>query len=377
MAELTFSGAYEPLSESFKEHYLRFVGADQSDVLLYGSTDRKIDVVCRSLRTSPWLRTGLMGAGSVAATLVIGSALTEQANSQLHPPEYPEFPQPDVLGDSRFQSATDAASSPAAIASLTPTPPELMDSVEVQAARRPFRDLLAERLQQRSYSPPLLNLTQQAAIAQTNRSAQGQANPVASAAVSSSTSLPNSVSLADLPQLQAAPAELLDGATSTELPTTEQGETAAVSHSVASGSLELNEAIALSPLTPGSVSAPERIVTERASVTPLPEFQETSTTNTLVEPIPTPSPNSSAFLHPEVQVRPLTQEEALKISQTGESNFRVVHVSSQNYQQLWATLNAGEPSSAPVHGFIDQKQQVVLLPFDDREGNGLLRSPDE
>lgn len=367
MAELTFSGAYEPLSESFKEHYLRFVGADQSDVLLYGSTDRKIDVVCRSLRTSPWLRTGLMGAGSVAATLVIGSALTEQANSQLHPPEYPEFPQPDVLGDSRFQSATDAASSPAAIASLTPTPPELMDSVEVQAARRPFRDLLAERLQQRSYSPPLLNPAQQAAIAQTH-STLGQTNPVASAAAPSSASLPNSVPMADLPQLQAAPAELPDGTTSTESPATEQVETP-VANPVASGSLELNEAIALKPFTPGSVSAPERIAAERASITPLPEFQETSTANALVEPIPASSEDTPAFLHPGVQIRPLTQEEVLKISQTDESNFRVVHVSSQDYQRFWASLNAGEPSPAPAYGLIDQKQQVVLLPFSDRHEN--------
>jgi hypothetical protein len=366
MAELTSFEAYEadePLFESFNEHYSRFVGADQSEPLLYGSTHRNVDSVRKFLRTSPWFRTGLMGAGSVAATLVIGSALTEQANSQLHPPEYPEYPQPDVLGDSRSQEA----SSPAAIASLTPTPPELMDSVEVQAARRPFRDLLAERLQQRLPSPSLSSLELQVAIAQTNRSTQGQANPVASAAVSSSASLPNSMSA--LPQLQAAPAEMPEGVTATESSAPELVETSAASHPAVSGSPELNEAIALKPFTPGSVSAPERIAVERASVTPLPEFQGTSTTNTLVEPVPPSSLDSSAFLHPEMQTRPLTQEEALKISQTGESNFRIVHVSSQNYQQFWADLNAGEPSPAPAYGFIDPRQQIVLLPFSDREGN--------
>jgi hypothetical protein len=44
-------------------------------------------------------------------------------------------------------------------------------------------------------------------------------------------------------------------------------------------------------------------------------------------------------------------------------------VSSQDYQRLWAILNAGEPSPAPVYGFVDQKQQVVLLPFGNRDEN--------
>jgi hypothetical protein len=365
MAELTFSGTHEPLSESFEEHYLRFVGADQSESLLYGSTSRNVDSVRTLLQSSPWLRTGLMGAGSIAATLMIGSALTEQANSQLHPPEYPEFPQPDVLGDSRSQEA----SSPRAIASPTPTPPELMDSIEVQTARRPFRDLLAERLQQRLFSSSLATPELPAAIAQANRSTPGQANPVMSAAVSGSSSLPNSVPLADLPQLQANSAEMPNGVTSTQSPATEQVETPAASHPIAAGSLELNEAIALKPFTPGSVSTPERIVVERASVTPLPEFQQgTSTANTVVEPRSTSFADIPTFLHPEVQIQPLTQEEVLKISQA-ESSFRVVHVSSQDYQRLWAILNAGEPSPAPVYGFVDQKQQVVLLPFGNRDEN--------
>ncbi|NJL35482.1 MAG: hypothetical protein HC899_01085 [Leptolyngbyaceae cyanobacterium SM1_4_3] len=371
MAELTSFEAYEPSSESFEAHYSRFVGADQSESLLYGSTHRNVDSVRKFLRTSPWLRTGLMGAGSVAATLVIGSALTNQANSQLHPPEYAEFPQPDILSDRPFQAASPTASSPAAIASLTPTLPERIDSVEVQATLTPFRDLLAEQLQQRSYRSPLLSLGPQVAIAQANRSALGQTNSVATAD-SGFANLPNSVPLANLSQLQPALTELPDGATSIQSPATEQAEMPSASTPVISGSLEFNEAIALSPFVPGSqVSVPERIEAERASVTPLLEvFQENSTTNAPMESTPAPSVGASKFLYPEVQIQPLTQEQASRIAQTGEVSFRIVRVSLQNYQQLWATLNMGEPSPAPVYGFVDRGQQIVLLPFGDRDENG-------
>jgi hypothetical protein len=399
MAELTFSGSYEPLSESFREHYLKFVGNHSKTLLdsLTNADSISLQASQKPFQSPSWLRPGLMGVGSVAATLVIGSALTEQANSQLHPPDYPEVPQPDLLSESPVQRAAAAtASSPAAIASLSPTPPEMMDSIEVQASRRPFRELLAERLQQRSYNPQVLNPGLQAAIAQTSRSSQTQA-PITPSATQEAANPPNStIALADLPQLQAAPAGSLNSSTDlNESPSPEQASavnTAEISNIAPSGttpsgtttsnnatsnnapanSLAFDESIVLEKFILGTqVSAPERIESSQVSAiqganTP----QENSSEAASLQAVPTPA--SFALPLSNVRIQRLTPEQALKISQMNETQgLRVVRLSPQFYQQLWATMNTGEPSPAPVYGFLDQEQQTVMIPVGDRDGSNL------
>jgi hypothetical protein len=383
-----------PELKSFMVHYLRFGGYHPEDLPPQTLNSELGDrAVSRSLDLSPWL----MGAGSLAATLVIGTLLSEQANSQL------QSQAPDPLPPDQAAERSPTAATPQDTRiSLVPTPPEVMESAAVQAARRPFRDQLAEWLQTQQkpvpspYADRLPTVAVAASVPPSVPEIDISDRPASPSAPSSAATAEPSVTVASPSSVAVSPsapaADTIASFTDSNPSVSAQPLFAAeqdlsrVKHMRAQPSVVLSSDVLAQPY---GIAAPERIATQPASAVQLsrttipvrsasvvtqpatcvaadrPTHTEPSATQTVKAENGLAKQLGTAAEAPAqkslARLVALSPETAAQSRLHPVAPLQVVHLSPQDYQQLW-TAASPIPASAPTHGFIDYQQQIVVLP---------------
>lgn len=389
-------------------HYLRFVGCQPEDGSAWaiessGLGDRAAP---HFMQRYPWLQTGLTGAGSIAATVVIGSLLS-QADSRLSPQASFALPQSDASIEGRSAKSPEPSSASASSASpspvravLAPTPPEVMESIEVRAARRPFREQFAERLQAQQASvtkSQAVRLPQPIAAnnqAGDDRTATAQPAPIQTAPIQTALSVQPAESTATsplpvlsegLPQLQPASTVEFSALVSNSVAPPERQ--LPVAPSVTHQADEPSDAQPLETQPPSEVNVPiverspaDAVATACAAAPAATSVSATSVSLEALNAEAAAAMKQEALAHlaktqetrqsssPDrrsdaVRLVALTPETAMEVAHLNQvAPFRVFQLSEQDYQRLWMEMSQPESESAPTYGFIDYQQQVVVLP---------------
>ena len=352
------------------------------------------------------MKTALAGAGGLAATLVVGYSLSNDAPDRSSYTDQEPAPsqQNSEVETSTSVSATLPAPTPAAVENQpdrTPLPRRLPavavpQTVRVtppqQIATVPLRlDPAATAVPAPIAPPATVHLIQAAEVSQPNdrtttqsrRSASGslptlqlQAAPLP-AFIQAGIAPPETQSSTGAPA-QAGPesvatAEPLGVASSAALP-----EPSAVTPPAATSSAALPEPSAATPLAASDRTATElassRSLAFRSPGVTVPETAAPqSSTTDLSASLKTIAADQGIhyFLNlskpgANRQVLPLSDRAAVEVAQAENiPAFRVFRLSHLQYQQVWLAAQSGETSlPTPARGFIDYQQQMIVLPAD-------------
>lgn len=351
----------------------------------------------KSLSASPLLQNSLLGAGSLVATIMVGSLIAEGSGQppSYTPPANTTQPQPEVTPRS-------PAAAPSIAVLPTPSPPEMMppapsaESLEAarQNAQVAMNDATALLNQQFNVQPgdlPQVQLSAAIAPAQPPVVRQAATSPVAtnppatSPAATSSPTTGQSVAeryraaTAALPELQPAPPFSMPES----MPATEPGAagasepqptTATPATSQAFRAQPTHAFVQANPQTQFGVMQGRRIHNNTLNHQPAPSSLPTSeAVSPGTEAAPQATPRSiQDFLELSDQLNSRSQPAQLPLTRLAASEaadfnyleqFLVFRLSAEEYRNLWLGRTferAGE--TAPQYGFIDYRHRAIVLP---------------
>jgi hypothetical protein len=335
------------------------------------------------------MKTALAGAGGLAATLVVGYSLSNDApdRSSYTYQELAPSQQNSEVETSTSVSATLPAPTPAAVEhqpDRTPLPRRLPavavpQTVRVtppqQLATVPLRlDPAATAVPAPIAPPATVHLIQAAEVSQPNDRTTTQSRR------SASGSLPTlQLQAAPLPAFIQAGIAPPETQSSTGAPAQTRPESVATAEPLGvASSAALPEPSAATPLAASDRTATElassRSLAFRSPGVTVPETAAPqSSTTDLSASLKTIAADQGIhyFLNlskpgANRQVLPLSDRAAVEVAQAENiPAFRVFRLSHLQYQQVWLAAQSGETSlPTPARGFIDYQQQMIVLPAD-------------